>query len=473
MFNRFRPVGWIVAREVRDQMRDWRIMIPIAFLTAVFPFLIGFVSGQVVRFVQSYDQEIIAEHLIPFFLLVVGFFPVTISLVIAAESFVGEKERRSIEPLLSSPLEDWQMYLGKLIAVVFPPLFGSFIGMSVYLLSTYIQFGFIQNWDLIILVIALTVVQAFTMVSAAVVISTQATSVRAANLLASFIVVPMAFLLQWEAIEMFWGDYEQLWWVVLGLIVVSTLFTRMGISHFNREELLGTEFDKLNVAYMLGVFKSRFLGEADSIKSWFKVEIPKTFKEMKIGILLMTLILIAAWGVGIGLADVYQIPPEWIDLDQMQVGLDERFGEYDLLSGSSIVTVWFQNIRAIFLGTMLSVITFGVLGTLVLVFPFAFLGYFMVPLTGAGIPLWKYLVVFVLPHGIFEIPGLILIGAAILKIGAGLVTPTKGNPISYGLLRSLADWTKIMIGVVAPLLLMAAIMEALVTPRLAIMLLTN
>ena len=232
MINGFRPVGWIVAREVKDQMRDWRIMIPIAFLTAVFPFIIGFVSGQVVQFVQSYDAQIVAEHLIPFFLLVVGFFPVTISLVIAAESFVGEKERRSIEPLLSSPLEDWQMYLGKLIAVVFPPLFGSFVGMTVYLISTYLQFGFIQNWDLILLVIALTIVQAFTMVSAAVVISTQATSVRAANLLASFIVVPMAFLLQWEAIEMFWGDYHQLWWVVLGLITVSTLFTRMGISHF-------------------------------------------------------------------------------------------------------------------------------------------------------------------------------------------------------------------------------------------------
>jgi uncharacterized membrane protein SpoIIM required for sporulation len=473
MINHFRPVGWVVVREVKDQMRDWRIMIPIAFLTAVFPFIIGFVSGQVVQFVQSYDAEIIGEHLIPFFLLVVGFFPVTISLVIAAESFVGEKERRSIEPLLSSPLEDWQMYLGKLIAVVFPPLFGSFVGMTVYLITTYLQFGFIQNLDLIILVVALTVVQAFTMVSAAVVISTQATSVRAANLLASFIVVPMSFLLQWEAIEMFWGDYTQLWWVVLGLIVISTLFTRMGISHFNREELLGTEFDKLNLGYMLWVFKSRFLGEAVSLKSWLRIEVPKTIKDLRIGIVLMILLLVSAWFVGMGLAEVYQFPTEMIDLTQMQLGLDERFGEFDLLSSSSIPLVWYQNLRAIFLGTMLSVITFGVLGSLVLVFPFAFLGYFMVPMSTIGIPLWKYLVVFVLPHGVFEIPALIMIGAAILKLGAGLVTPKKGDPISYGVLRSLADWTKIMISVVAPLLLIAAAMEALVTPRLAIMLLTN
>jgi uncharacterized membrane protein SpoIIM required for sporulation len=448
-------------------------MIPIAFLTAVFPFIIGFVSSQVMRFIQSYDADIIAEQLVPFFLLVVGFFPVTISLVIAAESFVGEKERRSIEPLLSSPLEDWQMYLGKLVAVVFPPLFGSFVGMTVYLASSYLQFGFITNWDLILLVVCITIAQAFLMVSAAVVISTQATTVRAANLLASFIVVPMAFLLQWEAIEMFWGDYRQLWWVVLGLILISALFTRMGISHFNREELLGREFDKLNLPYMAEVFISRFVGEADSIKAWLTVEIPKTLRELRLGMFFMALLLIGAWGLGMGMADVYQIPVEWFDLEKMQLGLDETFGSYDLLSTSSILKVWYQNVRAVTLGTMLSVITFGVLGALVLVFPFAFLGFFSVPLNAVGISVWKYLLIFVLPHGIFEIPALLFIGAAIMKMSAGFVTPRKGESISFGLLRSLADWAKIMVGAAVPLLLMAAVMEALVTPRLAILLLGN
>ena len=53
------------------------------------------------------------------------------------------------------------------------------------------------------------------MVSGAVVVSTQTTSVRAANLLASFIVVPMALLIQGESIVMFWARYDILWWVIL------------------------------------------------------------------------------------------------------------------------------------------------------------------------------------------------------------------------------------------------------------------
>jgi len=37
-------------------------------------------------------------------------------LVIALESLLGEKERGTIEPLLSSPLKDWQLFMGKLLA---------------------------------------------------------------------------------------------------------------------------------------------------------------------------------------------------------------------------------------------------------------------------------------------------------------------------------------------------------------------
>ena len=103
--------AWIITRrEVRDQFRDWRIIAPIIILTVFFPGLMNFTAQQAVDFVGKYGAPIIADRLIPFLLMVVGFFPISVSLVIALESFVGEKERRSIEPLLSSPLTDVQLY---------------------------------------------------------------------------------------------------------------------------------------------------------------------------------------------------------------------------------------------------------------------------------------------------------------------------------------------------------------------------
>ena len=96
----------ITRREVRDQLRDWRLTVPVVILTLFFPLLMNFTASQVLAFVGRFGADIVGERLVPFLLMVVGFFPISVSLVIALESFVGEKERHSLEPLLSSPLSD-------------------------------------------------------------------------------------------------------------------------------------------------------------------------------------------------------------------------------------------------------------------------------------------------------------------------------------------------------------------------------
>src|SRR3989338_2237074 len=106
----------ITRREVIDQLRDWRIIFPVVVLTLFFPLLMDFTAKEAVGFVTRYGAPVIGDRLIPFLLMVVGFFPISVSLVIALESFVGEKERHSIEPLLSSPLSNLQLYVGKTLA---------------------------------------------------------------------------------------------------------------------------------------------------------------------------------------------------------------------------------------------------------------------------------------------------------------------------------------------------------------------
>ena len=114
----------------------------------------------------------------------------------------------------------------------------------------------------LLLIILLTAVQALVMVSGAVVISTQTTSVRAANLLASFIIIPVALLIQVESVMMLYADYRVLWWAVLALVILAVLLIRMGITHLNREELLGHEIDTLNFSWMWNVFRHQFIGNA-------------------------------------------------------------------------------------------------------------------------------------------------------------------------------------------------------------------
>jgi len=93
----------------------------------------NFTARRLIGFVEAYGAEIIATQLIPFLLLVVGFFPMSFSLVIALETFVGEKERNSLEPLLATPLTNKQLYFGKMLAAIVPPLAASYLGMLVYI----------------------------------------------------------------------------------------------------------------------------------------------------------------------------------------------------------------------------------------------------------------------------------------------------------------------------------------------------
>jgi hypothetical protein len=92
----------ITRREMRDSFRDWRIMGPIFVLTIVFPFLAQGGTRLFVNYFENTGSDVkLLDNLLPLMPMIVGFFPISISLVIALETFVGEKERRSIEPLLS------------------------------------------------------------------------------------------------------------------------------------------------------------------------------------------------------------------------------------------------------------------------------------------------------------------------------------------------------------------------------------
>lgn len=72
----------------------------------------------------------------------------------------------------------------------------------------------------------------------------------------------------------------------------------------------------------------------------------------------------------------------------------------------------------------------------------------------------------VLPHGIFELPALVIGAAVVLYMGVAIVTPQTGKSMGEVIIELFADWTKIFFGLVVPLLAVAAVIEAYITPVL-------
>jgi uncharacterized membrane protein SpoIIM required for sporulation/ABC-type transport system involved in multi-copper enzyme maturation permease subunit len=467
VFKTITPALIVARREVLDQFRDWRIVFPIIFLTLFFPFLMNFTAQQIMDLVNQYGANIIGERMVPFLLMIVGFFPISTSLVIALESFVGEKERGSIEPLLSSPILDWQLYLGKLISSTIPPLMGSFLGMAVYLISLYVSHVQIPESALLLQILVLTIAQAIVMVAGAVVVSSQATSVKAANLLASFIVIPMALLVQGEAMVMFWGrDTLSLWWIVFGLLMLAALLVRVGLAHFQREELLGREIDVLNIRWGWRTFKHGFSGGAGNIREWYRESIPASLRKLRWSILAAVILII--FGLIVGARQTNQFP---IQLSSIQMG--ERLKTVrDILPMSSaapVLMILWQNSRTIIISLLLGICSFGILGVMPAFATMGMLGYLVQTLANNGISPQLTIAGLILPHAIFEIPALILATAAILQNGLLLATPISRKTVGEVFLSSVGEWLRIFIGIVLPLLIIAAFIEAWITPRIGLL----
>jgi uncharacterized membrane protein SpoIIM required for sporulation len=133
----------------------------------------------------------------------------------------------------------------------------------------------------------------------------------------------------------------------------------------------------------------------------------------------------------------------------------------------SVPVIWLHNLRVIVTATALGIFTFGVLALVLLLAPMLLIGYLAASIAVVGVSPWLFLAAFVLPHGVLEVPAMILAGAAILRLGATLVSPTGGRSIGEVWLGALADWARVMVALVIPLLLGAALLEALVTPKVA------
>jgi uncharacterized membrane protein SpoIIM required for sporulation len=160
------------------------------------------------------------------------------------------------------------------------------------------------------------------------------------------------------------------------------------------------------------------------------------------------------------------LPADALQLENLGKGFVTGLEAIRFFSVQNVSAVWLHNLRVMMLATVLGIFSFGVLGILVLMFPMMLIGYFTGAVAGAGISPWLFMLAFVVPHGILEVPAIILAGAAILRLGGTLAAPSPGKTIGEAWLQALGDWTKVIVGLVLPLLLGAALLEVFVTPKL-------
>src|SRR5437899_9455983 len=232
-----RKAAIVARRDLRDAVSELRLIAAMVALTLAIP--IASASG--VRALAAFGGgTAVVNRLSLVGAFFVVFIPASFSLVLALESFVGERERTTLEVLLSTPLREAEIYAGKVAAVLAVSLSLCYGGLLVYCLITFPGLGYFPLGILVALALS-TICQVAAMVAGAVIISINARTMRAANVMASFIILPMSVVLQIEAALILVGRAEFLWGFSLLMAVVAVVLVRMGFNGFSRETLLARD----------------------------------------------------------------------------------------------------------------------------------------------------------------------------------------------------------------------------------------
>jgi uncharacterized membrane protein SpoIIM required for sporulation/ABC-type Na+ efflux pump permease subunit len=470
---------WIIARrELIEVLTDWRVLVPLFALTLGLPLALVAGTSFALGFVE---EPTLLGRLVPFAALLVGFVPASFALITAIESFVGERERNSLESLLAMPLADRHLYAGKLIAALLVPLAGSLVAMLVFVGVIRLLFPELYAMGMspmVLLQISLMVtVITLLMVAGAVVISTHTGSIRAATLLASAILVPTAVAIQLQALLFIAQRYDVLWWAVAALAVVALAFVRSGMASFNREEILSREHEELSLGLLWATFRGFFneyrpagalpatyAGLPFSARRFYRRELGPLLWELRLPLACALLAALAGLGFGAVVGYRGSFPPLMALLDAV--------GEAPPPSPLLALQVLANNLRVSILSNLFSAVSFGVFAFLVPAVAFAQVGFVAAALTarggswlalGADSPL-QFILGYVAPHGIIELPAFILSAALGLRLGAALLAQPRGFTAAQNMLWAAAQLAKTWLLVLLPLVTIGALIEGFVSP---------
>lgn len=434
-----RKAALVARRDLRDAVSELRLIAAMVALTLAIPIA----SGSGVRALAVFGGgTAVVNRLALVGAFFVVFIPASFSLVLALESFVGERERTTLEVLLSTPLREAEIYAGKVVAVLAVSLTLCYGGLVVYCLVTFPGLGYFPVAILLALSLS-TICQVAAMVAGAVIISLNARTMRAANVMASFIILPMSVVLQAEAALILLGRPEILWAFALLMIVIAIALLRMGFSGFSREALLARDVG-------LGhPFRRALRAMTASL-------------DRRPGILRLLWmrrvpIAIAAFGFPLGvlagyLAGISSAIPSAV-VKPVLSSLVRSTGDGGPLFEAA--AIFSHNVLAFLLVGVLAITTAGMSGFLLTFAPGFLLGF------AAALSSWTLALTGIVPNGLVEVPAAIIAGGLVIQIGATAIHMDAQGGWTARVMAAFADYVRALRWLV-PALAVAALLEAFI-----------
>ncbi len=203
--------------------------------------------GRALTALDSPEQQVlyllVNYFFVPLFLLI----PLMLSSTITANSFAAEKERKTLESLLFSPIDIPTLFVGKVLSAFIPAMAISLFCFLVYgvVVNTmvYPLFGkFIfptTNWIVLILWTIPSI--ALFAVFINVIVSAKVKGFQEAYQMGGLVVLPLLALILSQAIGALVVDAWLLWWGGMVILAVDLALLRFIRRHFYRDKLFESQ----------------------------------------------------------------------------------------------------------------------------------------------------------------------------------------------------------------------------------------
>ena len=178
------------------------------------------------------------------FLLLFMLMPLAIPVTIASYSIIGEKTRRTLEPILATPLTTVELLAGKALAAVIPAVIATWTAFGIFILgSSLLAVGPAVMarltdplWLMAVLIVGPQL--AVAAVCVAVMVSSRANDPRVAEQLSMLVILPLLALFFGQIAGLVLVNQRLILWIAIALVFIDTGLLAFAVQLFQRETIL-------------------------------------------------------------------------------------------------------------------------------------------------------------------------------------------------------------------------------------------
>jgi len=169
--------------------------------------------------------------------------PITGAMALAAHAIVGEKQARTLEPLLATPVTTFELLAAKVVGALAPTLAISLIGLVLYaggilLFAAPGVATAMASARTLVLIVLVAPTAALVSLQSAILISSRVNDARTAQQFGVLIIIPLTGVLVAQFTGSMWLSATALGMAGLGLIVLWSLLALLSVAVFERESIL-------------------------------------------------------------------------------------------------------------------------------------------------------------------------------------------------------------------------------------------